>query len=186
MRKRIVAVTTIFLMVVFDFSCLMYSVKKESPEKAAFHQGPRNEVLAVMKKSKEYLEFSPGQRGRIVGDCVEGLARQKIKKELEIPGSQVARIEKAGGKTKEIVTTDGKRYRLLRVVEGENKFVGEIETDVYQETSVSIPLADVEMVWFMAVDPLKTFLMNLGVVGTVAGIVLGGWVLIIIASGGFD
>lgn len=186
MRKRIVAGATIFFMVVFDFSCMMYSIKKESPEKAASRQGPRNEVLAVMKKSKEYIEFSASQRGRIVGDHIAGLARQKIKKELEIPGSQVARIEKTGENIEEIFTTDGKRYRLLRVLESENKFFGEIETDVYQETSVSIPLADIEMVWFRTVDPLRTFLVNLGLLGGVAGVLWGGLVLIIFASDGWD
>jgi hypothetical protein len=186
MRKRIVAGATIFFMVVFDFSCMMYSIKKESPEKAASRQGPRNEVLAVMKKSKEYIEFSASQRGRIVGDHIAGLARQKIKKELEIPGSQVARIEKTGENIEEIFTTDGKRYRLLRVLESENKFVGEIETDVYQESSVSIPLSDVEMIWFRAVDPLKTFLVNLGVVGAAAGVFWGVLFIIFVASGGYD
>ena len=186
MRKRVVAFVTTIFMVVFDSSCLMYSLKKESPEKAAFHQGPRNEVWAVMKKSKEYIEFSASQRGRIVGDHIAGLARQKVKKELEIPGGQVARIEKTGEKSEDIITSDGKRYRLLRVVESENKFIGEIETDVYQETSVSIPLADIEMVWFRAVDPLRTFLATLGLAGGVAGVLWGGLVLIIFASGGWD
>ncbi|OGD20768.1 MAG: hypothetical protein A2Y69_14105 [Candidatus Aminicenantes bacterium RBG_13_59_9] len=71
-------------------------------------------------------------------------------------------------------------------MESENKFVGEIETDIYQESSVSIPLADVEMVWFWAVDPLKTFLVNLGVLGAVAGVFWGGLVLIIFSGGGWD
>jgi len=186
MRKRIVAGAMIFLLAVFDFSCLMYSVKKEVPEKAAFRRGSRNKVWAVMKKSKEYIEFSANRRGRIVGDHVVGLAKQKIKKELEIPGSQVARIEKTGENREEIITSDGKRHRLLRVMESENKFVGEIETDIYQESSVSIPLADVEMVWFGAVDPLKTFLVNLGVVGALVGIFWGGLVLIIFSGGGWD
>src|SRR4030042_3637740 len=93
MKNRIVAGALIFFLAVFDFSCLMYSIKKESPEIAAFRRGSRNEVLAVMKKSKEYVEFSANRRGRIVGDHVVGLARQRIKKELEIPGSRIARIE---------------------------------------------------------------------------------------------
>jgi hypothetical protein len=186
MRNRIVAGVTIFFLVVFDFSCLMYSIKKESPEKAAFRRGPRNEVLAVMKKSKEYVQFSANRRGRIVGDRVVGLARQRIKKELEIPGSQVVRIEKTGENAEEIITTDGKRYRLLRVVASENKYVGEIETDIYQESSVSIPLADIEMVWYWAVDPLKTFLVGLGVVGGIVGIFWGAFVLIVFHGHDWD
>lgn len=182
MRNRVVAGLTIFFLVVFDFSCL-YSVKKESPEKAAFRRGPRPEVVAVMKKSKEYIEFSANRRGRIVGDHVVGLARQRIKKELEIPGSQVARIEKTGGNIEEIVTTDGKKYRLLRVLESENKYIGEIETDIYQESSVSIPLADIEMVWYWAVDPLKAFLVGLGVVGGIVGIFWGGLVVLAMSIG---
>jgi len=186
MRKRVVAVATICFMVVFDFSCMMYSVKKESPEKAALRRGSQNEVAAVMKKSKEYIEFSVSQRGRIVGDHIVGLARLKIKKELEIPRSQVLRIEKTGENIEEVFTIDGKRYRLLRVVESENKFIGEMDTDVYQETSVSMALSDIEMVWFRAIDPLRTFLVNLGLLGAAAGIVFGGLIIIVVASGGFD
>jgi hypothetical protein len=185
-RKRVVAIATIFFLIVFEFSCMMYSLNKESPEKAAFHQGPRNEVWAVMKKSKEYIEFSAGQRGRIVGDHIVGLARLKIKKEIEIPRTQVLRIEKTGENIEEAFTTDGKRYRLLRVVESENKFIGEMDTNVYQETSVSIALSDIEMVWFRAIDPLRTFLVNLGLLGAAAGIVFGGLFIIFAASGGFD
>jgi hypothetical protein len=85
----------------------------------------------------------------------------------------------------EAFTTEGKRYRLLRVVESENKFIGETDTGVYQETSVSIALSDIEMVWFRAIDPLRTFLVNLGLLGA-AGIVFGGLFIIFAASGGFD
>jgi hypothetical protein len=63
MRKRVVAIATILFLIIFEFSCMMYSLNKESPEKAAFHQGTRNEVWAVMKISKRLLP----QKGKGIG-----------------------------------------------------------------------------------------------------------------------
>jgi hypothetical protein len=86
-----------------------------------------------MKKSKEYIEFSPPRRGRRIGDVITGLALQKTGK-----------------------------------------------GDVYQESLLTIPLSEVEMIWVKGVDPLKTFLVNLGVIG--AAVVVFQLPLLLLAS----
>jgi len=107
-------------------------------------------------------------------------------REIEIPGSKVSRIKKTGENRREIITTDGKRYALLRVLEKENRYVAEMDTPEYLEVPVSIPLSEVEMLWLRGVDPLRTSLVALGVVGAVAGVIWGGAILLFLASGEFD
>ena len=181
MRKRCAVVVAILLLAISDISCLIYSVKKVPSEQAALHKVSRREVLAVMKKSKEYVEFSANQRGRIFRGQITGLARQKVKREIEIPRSKVVRIEKTDENAEEVITTDGKRYRLVRVLEGENRYVAEMNTPDYLEVPVSIPLSEVEMLWIRGVDPLKTSMVALGVVGVLAGVIWG-WLVIMFIS----
>ncbi len=186
MKRRIVAVAAILFLVISDISCLIYSTRRVLPDQVALRKVSRREVLAVMKKSKEFVEFSANQRGRISRGQVTGLTRKKVMREIEIPGSKVARIEETGEDSREIITTDGKRYALLRVLEKENRYVAEMDTPDYLEVPVSIPLSEVEMLWIRGVDPLKTSLVALGVVGAVAGVIWGGLVILFLASGGFD
>lgn len=167
MGKRLVSLFTIVAFIIFSISCLgIYTTKKDRITKAASWRGKKVKILAVMKTSGEYIEFPREQPGKILGDkIVAGLEKENI--EIDRADlKEVIRNEKR--KIWEITTKDGKVYFADSYRSLGDKIVARVH-----KLSFSIPLSEVEMAWVKRVDPILTFLANVGVVVLVLGAVLG-------------
>ncbi len=102
MIKKIISLFTLTAFVVFTFSC--YSIKKEKIETVVSKKWANAEILALLKKSRERIEFPKGEPGKIVGDKIVGEAVDEAigRKPVSIPISDVylVLVNKAGtGKT---------------------------------------------------------------------------------------
>jgi hypothetical protein len=89
MIKKIISLFTLTAFVVFTFSC--YSIKKEKIETVVSNKGTNAEILALLKKSRERIEFPKGEPGRIFGDKIVGEAvdEEFETKPVSIPISDV-------------------------------------------------------------------------------------------------
>jgi hypothetical protein len=168
MARKLVVWTTLLAFFFFDVACVIRRTRGEPPEKV-YSGNPQ--VLAVLKKSGEYIEFSKENPGRVMGDKI--VASERI---LEIPNSAIKRIIAKDGKPSEIEKVDGTRVPLTAVLRKD-----ESKTVVLLDSSgFAIPLADVDMVTVRRVDTGTTILATVGLTALVfTGIVV---VIFLIAS----
>ncbi len=134
MTKKLAAWTTLLAFLLFDLACVIHTTKREPPEKV---YGGQTQILSVLKKSGEYIEFPKETPGRVMGDRIVGSERY-----LEIPNSDIKRIISKDGQPSEIEKVDGTKIPIAAVWKTD-----EWKTVVRLDSSpLSIPLADVAMV----------------------------------------
>ncbi len=92
MIMKIISLFTLTAFVVFTFSC--YSTKQEKIETVVSKKGQKIEIIAVLKKSGERIEFPKDKPGIIVGDKIVGepVDKKLDKKPVYIPISEVDQV----------------------------------------------------------------------------------------------
>lgn len=159
MIRKVTAFMTLGAFVAFEFACTVHTARRETPEEA---WGGNPEILGVLKKSGEYLEFPKGQPARIRGDVVVGGG---VLTPIQVRRSDIKQVVKERGVITVIEKNDGTKLAVLRVVqEDKNSLV--VET-AYR--GISIPLAEIEMLTVRRVNAGMTFLVVVGVVGAILG-----------------
>lgn len=163
MRNKAVSLFTLFVYLIFSYSCLIYSGRREPIETVEDTNDARSEILAVMKKSGEVVNFSKKNPARFYNESiVSGYT-------MDINTSQVSSVTRKSGTVTEIKMDDGRIYSNPVVVSEE---VGKIVIFVYEE-GIRIPISEVEAVWIKRVDPGMSFLATIG-----AGIMTFGAIMI--------
>jgi hypothetical protein len=165
MKKKIVSVFTIVAFLYFLQSCSVYTTRKAPPDVAAQKQHEDIRVLRVMKTSGELIQFPDRYPGYIHNDAIIGpmmetetviIERDKIKKTLIMKKGVIITIN-----DEEIYFVPWDKYA------GKN-----LAVEAYK--SISIPLSEVQLVWFKEKDQGLSVLASLGAAaGIIGGVVLG-------------
>jgi hypothetical protein len=150
MVKKTLALATLLSFLVFSWSCI-YSWK-ETPLQSVKPE-KRTEVMisAVKDRSGEKTEFKKNPGARIQGDSVVGLtfAKNVVLEISKIKGQTISHTDAPS----KIIAKDGAEYTAERIIE---RTSSHIIFDAYK--NVSIPLADVDLVWIKKVNVLATLL----------------------------
>lgn len=167
MSKKIIASFTMVAFFGFSLSCTI--TKKMRLDAAAIKENGNIKITQVVTESGEIIEFSKKQPGRILNECIIGIAERVIKKiEIDITDVEHNKCNEKG-EVNEIITIDGKVYK---------NFVGEVrkEKDRYvfltileSPIKVSIPISEVRQV---GVEGEKPYLIVLVITGIIAGVVI--------------
>jgi hypothetical protein len=170
MKKKTVSIFTLLFFVFFCVSCT--STKKLKIEKETDLPKESAAILGVQKKSGEYIEFVKAGRGRIEGGFIQGLIDNKF---LELNRADFKYTEQhwENGikKYSMIKTNDGKTYKVLAAEEKENSIRFHIQ--LISPELISVPHAEVELLWTIKDAPLKTLVVVLGGAALVVGAGMG-------------
>lgn len=170
MRKKITSMVTLLFFAFFCVSCT--STKKLKIEKETDLPQESAGILGVQKKSGEYIEFVKHGRGRIEGGFIKGFVDNKF---LELNRadfkSTVEYWENGIKKYSMIKTNDGKTYKALSAEEKENSI--RFRVQLISPELISIPVAEVELLWTINNAPLKTLVAVIGGFALVYGAVRG-------------
>ncbi len=169
MSRKVISILTLLAFVIFSISCYTSGARSYRTKEIRTNsdwQGKefkKGEILWVIKKSGEYIEFSKENPGLIFQDKIVGNAIRMSRK-VEIERSEVKKISRhSDGRIFEIVNKEGKTYQAVGMAKEEDDRVI-IFTAYESSESVSIPLSEVKSLHIKMLDKLLTAL------GFVAGI----------------
>jgi len=181
MNSKITAFVTIFAFTLFTVSCVRYSPEKTVPEQAAAQsqQGEQVDILGVVKKSGERIDYPEKDPGRIVGDRIvaTGIPPDKnVPMELDKKDIQETRKD-SRNRVIGLKTWNGTRYWVVE--DSYEEFDNKVKfLAIVEDRLPDIPLDEVELVWVRKVDAGMTFLATAGgVVLSVAAIGIIGMLL---------
>jgi hypothetical protein len=155
MMKKSIALAILTFSLVFSWSCVIYSWKKTAlhdlkPEKRA-----EVKISAVQVHSGEKTELQKKPAARIQGDSVAGA---RLVKNFVLEKSEIKHpVDFGTSAPAEIITKDGVTYTTDRIL---GQTPSSVTFDGY--VAVSIPLADVDLVWIRKVNVLATLLLDIG------------------------
>jgi hypothetical protein len=178
MHKKTITYFTLIAFIFFTISCCtVYTTKKKRADEAVGLEGKKVQILAVLTTSGEHIEFPKHQPGRISGANIVGSAEMaQAAEELELDKSDIQSIKRIEDAITEILTKDGKTYRIIPETVKEEKDKVTFSYFTYGPSkSISIPLSEVELVWVKSVDPGLTFLSVMGGIAAatlVAGLII--------------
>ena len=148
MFRKITALSVLTVFIIINFSCHNYHYKsvttKEKIETVLLWKKSKiekAEILEVIKKSGESIDFSKQQPGKIEEDHIKGsisrraqieIDRSDIRKMLEVPGAKIVTV----------TTLDGRRFDIYEPQLSEKKVKG-----IVYKTVETIPLSEVKSVW---------------------------------------
>lgn len=166
MRKKLVSLITIAVFMVFSISCLrVYTTKKDRTTKSVLWKGKKVQILAVMKTSGEYIEFSKNSPGKAFNLNIIGT----LKKEIEIDNTDIQEIKRdLRGTIIKVIIKPGKVYPFKGAMIDTVRFqeIGDRIFVTYNEP-ISIPFAEVELAWVKRVDPTLSFFATLGLTAAI-------------------
>lgn len=158
MVKKLIAWVTLAAFLIFSWSCVIYrwgpkklgSVKPESRGNA--------KICAVQLKSGRKIEFSKSPAARIQGDSVAG----KTLDMLTLAKSAVKKPRSFWRDTRypEIITEDGTVYRDCVISKVRKK-----DIVIRRSIQLSVPLAEIDLLWVKKVDALGMTLLYVIPVG---------------------
>jgi hypothetical protein len=157
MSKNFIAIFTLTIFIVFNLSCTVHTTKKKLGYEVAAKREEDVKILGLVKTSGERIEFPKDRPARIHDGTIWGELgpeQQVIINHAEI--ERINRDEK--GNILEILTTDGKFYRVISELE----MIEQYKFTFAGYELISIPLSEVEMVWVKKVDPVGTFMASIG------------------------
>ena len=112
MSKKTVATVTLVAFVVFNCSC--YSVRMAPAKDLEGARGRGANILAVITRSGETIEFGEQSPGWVREDQIEGYVSHPAGIALAKP--QISqRVHSAGGRTTSVWTTGGEKYAVISV-----------------------------------------------------------------------
>jgi len=176
MFKKLVSLILLLSFLSFSISCYTSAT---IPKDEFVESGDKNvKILAVQKKSGEHIAFFKDYLGILKDDVITGKVKQKVDVKIEIDRKNVRTIyfNTVEGNT-HIITKEGRTYSVAEYKKDKDNIYID---SLYELTSVSIPISDIDLVYIKKVDPVK----DVGIIlaGTiVVGIVVG--IIILIASG---
>lgn len=171
MRKKITAFLTCLAFVLFEAMCTHF-VKQPVTQV----MGPKNQgvdILKVLKKSGEVVNFTKGNPGKVQGEYVFG-SRESLGEPIIIPESETKSVKsvKRGFRdtyTTEIVTTGGTTYSLndpsvASIKREKGRFIV-----TPRKPGGAIHFSEIDLVWARRSDPGMTVLAVLGGIALAAG-----------------
>ena len=189
MSRKIISLFTLLAFIIFSISC--YTTSTKDVRTVVGWKGKRMKILGVVKLSGEHIEFHKDRPGRIYKDSIGGAVR-KLRKEMEIDRADIKDIIRdEKGKILVITKKDDKIYHLFidvtstggRIIhhlftgkarEEEDKII--LSGEFYE--SISIPLSEVKYIRVKRANLRRSLL---AVVGSVAGVVALGFVILFVA-----
>jgi hypothetical protein len=167
MNRRIVAVVTLVVFVAFTCSC--YSMRMEPAAGLAGSRGRGADILAVITKGGETIEFDERYPGWVNQDRIEGYAPQPV--EITLAKSQISRsLRSAGGRTTLVWTKDERKYDVNRVTADTADSLCFV---AIERVPVTVPLADVDAVSVKRSNTVGTLAVVVIVSAVVLGVALG-------------
>jgi hypothetical protein len=160
MRRKIVAVFTLWAFSLFSISCA-YRIQQKNSSYVA-RSGPGTKILAVQTKAREYIEFGEKRAAQLKHKAVVGEGLTTVAFNREDVVLEVAPSPTAPG---EIDTKDGKHYRVLTLRSDGEKLICQAYVPV------SIPVSEIQLAWVKTLNTGKTILQGLGVL-LVIGLVI--------------
>jgi len=152
------------------FSATCYTIQKTKVKAVEAWRGKNVEVLGVVTKSGETVEFPEKHPSRIFDDGIIG----KEKMTLEIDRSRVKKIIRNGeDKILQVITQGGKSHFPVSTKEQEDKII----CTVYK----LIPLAEIDMIFVKKLNSGSTFLAL--IIGAGVGIYLLGLIMFKLGGG---
>jgi hypothetical protein len=177
MQRKTTAYFTLVAFIFFTVSCVVYRTQKKRAEDIVGLKAKKVQILAVLTSSGEHIEFPEKQPGIISGSNVIGTTSiAQVAEKLELDKSEIQSTKRTEDEITEILTTDGKTYRVIPGTVEEEKDKLTFSHFRYDPShSVSIPLSEVELVWVRSVDQGLTFLSIMGGIAAatlVAGLIV--------------
>jgi hypothetical protein len=163
MKNKSFAWMTIFAFLLYSWSCIAHSIKKEIPEKAALRRGG---IVRVYTISGETIEFPKGRPAYIYGDVIQGAPPSGV---LRLQKQDVDRQVKDVQGTMSMIMKSGEVYEIAQVIsEDENSYTVALDP----RKILKIPLSQVELVEVRRVDAGLTFLATVGAIAATTGIIV--------------
>ena len=167
MSRKVISILTLLAFIIFSISCHTIGARSYRTKEIRTNSDwqrkefKKGEILWVIKKSGEYIEFSKENPGLIFQDKIVGNAIRMSKK-VEIQRSDIKKIMKhSDGRIFEIINKEGKTYQAVGIAKEEDDRVT-IFTAYESSEPVSIPLSEVKSLHIKMLDNLLT---ALGIVG---------------------
>lgn len=140
MSKKITACFTLIAFLLFSFGCPIHTTKKERVEIPEAWRGKPVQVLALMTKSGQHIEFPEDRPGHIQGQNIVGETYPVSKTEkIEVYRTQIQDISRdRTGDIIKVILKDGRTYLPIRgtIQEEMNKLV--FDTVVYERTELGL------------------------------------------------
>jgi len=155
MMKKSVVLATLAFSLIFSWSCVIYGWKKTALQAVNPEKRGEVKISAVQVHSGEKTELKKKPAARIQGDSVVG---ERFLKNFVLEKSEIKHPGDFGTSAPaEIITKDGVTYTTDRIL---GQTPSSVTFDGY--IAVSIPLADVDLVWIRKVNVLATLLLDIG------------------------
>ena len=160
MLKKTCTFITILAFIFFDWACVVHSVSNDSVSSVIRRHSQILEniqILGVVKKTGEYIQFPEEKPATIIGDLISGQSGGN----RGIPLSVLRSFKKnKDGVVSELTTLDG-----MSMTNIQGRLVGgKIVVPSPGSFPVSIPVSEVEMVWVRRVNFAGTFLATISVI----------------------
>lgn len=169
MQKKAVALATVVMFLISLNSCIWIKRNVRTDPDRIFGTEPyKLTVSAVQKKTGERLEFPRKKRATISGDKV--LIPDPAGSVISLPGkifhADIKEIkEDANGRVTEVVTNDGRLFRLVRSKKDEQGV--EIQSAYRYRI---IPLSELDLVWVRKTNWPASFFVSVGVAFVAVGV----------------
>jgi hypothetical protein len=175
MRNKFVAVFTLFAFLGFETGCVIHNIRQEPADKLAQTSEKGVQIVKVLKKSGEEINFSNDLPARIVDGTIIGEVLDAQGAEMFLKRDDVKEVDKDDrGKIVKLITKGGVKYSI-----GEGQAITSLkeERDRYvlvypKKKPIFIPLSEVDLVSIRRTDPLGTFFATVGVIALVGAGVL--------------
>lgn len=166
MLRRVLALLLILTLTSFSLTC--HTVRKESATKIPEWNQEDVKVVSLQKTSGNRVVFLKERPGRLQGKSIVGTSAAMVR-ELEIEQEDVSQIRRGGGnEILSLVTIDGKTYYDGILL---SEYEGKYRINAYPE--VSIPVAEVDVLWVEKLDQTRTLLVIVGIAGAIALAIIG-------------
>ena len=164
MGRKIMVVTTLIVFTFFTFACMIHRIEKRSVPNFEPAESYGYEIVGALLTDGEKIEFSkkfPAKihKGVLLGEPKGSKKSIFIDKHMVIPKSKVKKARWIGWKENyEISTIDGEIFIPIRgsVSKYPDRFEFNIKR-IAEDTTISIPVSEVDLVWIREVDLLSTF-----------------------------
>lgn len=167
MGRKIILLFTLVAFMVFSFSCYTTSQKGvRTVSSWNVKKAKHYNVVSLIKKSGEKIEFKKGNYGKIVKAGVEvGLSKKLVKGEIDILNIHQIHRDK-NGNIYGIDTLEGKRIEILDSEESGDKIIYSTQITEYDV----IPFSEIKSIRVNYFDSVKTIVLALGFLAVLSAV----------------